>query len=131
MSARAEALLERALAAEETAELLTADLRKLQNLLGNVMEADPVSAVQALTYIARCKAAEKLVRDAITLHKQRYGEQEWEAWRMRAEAQMKAAEVSDGAVTMEPPADNDYWNSPAVPSIRESLREITSQRGRQ
>jgi hypothetical protein len=133
VSARAEALLARALAAEEEVERLGGEMEKFRRVLGNVMEGDPHTAVQALAYIKRCETAEELVRDALQIMETwdtAESRERRSVWRTRAHAAVSAMQVADRDAEGTLPDESEFWQSAAVPSIRQSLGQISRDRKR-
>lgn len=108
----ARVLLDRALAAEERAEELEAQVGRLKALVGGALDMDPTSAVQALNWVGRAQAAEQLLRSALRWHDQDPFELP-PSWWAQAEATVKAADLSkqDEPENAERPADDAYWTT--------------------
>lgn len=111
----ARVLLDRALAAEERAEELEAQVGRLKALVGGALDMDPTSAVQALNWVGRAQAAEELLAQALRWRDQGGDRDVFEnlppSWWATVEATVKAAELSkqDEPENAERPADDAYW----------------------
>lgn len=106
-------LLERALAAEEEAELLRSRVIDLEARLKGVLGADPTTAVRALAWIGRAETGEELIREILIAAGQRsINSTDLPAgWLARAEAQLAAVAIlrRDQAEMAERPDGDESW----------------------
>lgn len=106
-------LLERALAAEEEAELLRSRVIDLEARLKGVLGADPTTAVRALAWIGRAETGEELIQEIVIASGQRsINSTDLPAgWLARAEAQLAAVAIlrRDQAGMAERPDGDESW----------------------
>lgn len=110
---RLDDILDRALAAEDRAEKAEKRVVDLEARLRAALDADPTTAIQALSWVNRAEQGEVILRELLRYIDQRSVDTRGfpSGWVARARAQLKAVEIlkRDQAQLAERPPEDDYW----------------------
>lgn len=108
-------LLERCLAAEEERDQALDRIAELQLRMKAIVNSDPVTASQALSWIGRAENAEKLLREIVNAVKGgKLGAADFPAgWYTRIESQLASVSIleRDNKVLGERPPEDTKWET--------------------
>lgn len=105
-------LLDRALAAEDRADQLEERVKDLETRLKGALNADPTTAIRALSWMYRAENGERLIQEIVRDHKLNSIDLP-AGWLARAEAQLAALAIlkRDQEAIAERPGDNESWET--------------------